>query len=122
MRVAAGLATLTAGAILSFAVSASVPGINLRLTGIILILAAIAGLLVTSPAAMAWVRQRILRRGEAPAPDDDELGELGYLLQDPAVLAAEVLKSGRLGGPGGPGGPRRAGRFGRGSGDGHRNS
>ena len=115
MRIAAGLAALAAGAILTFAVSARVPGINLRLAGVIIILAAIAGLIATSHAAQAW-----LRRGEPPAatrpavpPDEDEFGDLGYLLQDPAVLAAEVLKgggsTGSCHGPGGPGNGRTDG-------------
>ncbi|HEX3491630.1 MAG TPA: hypothetical protein VHU92_19955 [Streptosporangiaceae bacterium] len=91
MRVAAGLAALAAGAILTFAVSARVPGINLRLTGVIIMLAAIAGLVATSEAAQAWLH-RVARRGEAAAPDEEQFGDLAYLLQDPAVLAAEVLR------------------------------
>jgi hypothetical protein len=91
MRVASGLAALAAGAILTFAVSARVPGINLRLTGVIIMLAAIAGLVATSEAAQAWLH-RAARRGEPPAPDEDQFGDLGFLLQDPAVLAAEVLR------------------------------
>ena len=92
MRVTAGLAALAAGAILTFAVSARVPGINLRLTGVIIMLAAIAGLVATSQAAQAWLR-RAARRGQPPGPDEDQFGDLGFLLQDPAVLAAEVLRS-----------------------------
>ncbi len=109
MRIAAGLVTLTAGAILTFAVSAHVPGINLRLAGVFIILAAIAGLIATSPAAPSWLRRGAARRDRPPAPDEDEFGDLGYLLQDPAVLAAEVLKSGPYGlahGPGAPGAGR----------------
>jgi len=91
MRVVAGLAALAAGAILTFAVSARVPGINLRLTGVIIMLAAIAGLVATSEGAQAWLH-RAGRRGQPPAPDEDQFGDLGFLLQDPAVLAAEVLR------------------------------
>jgi hypothetical protein len=91
MRIASGLAALAAGAILTFAVSARVPGINLRLTGVIIMLAAIAGLVATSEAAQAWLR-RAARRGQPPTPDEDQFGDLGFLLQDPAVLAAEVLR------------------------------
>lgn len=96
MRVAAGLAALAAGAILTFAVSARVPGINLRLTGVIIMLAAIAGLVATSEAAQAWAR-RAVRRGQ-PETDEEQFGDLGYLLQDPAVLAAEVLRGASGGG------------------------
>lgn len=109
MRIAAGLAALTAGAILTFAVSARVPGIDLRLAGVFIILAGIAGLIATSPAASSWLRRRAPRHDPLPAPDEDEFGDLGYLLQDPAVLAAEVLKSGPYGlahGPGSPGAGR----------------
>jgi hypothetical protein len=102
MRTAATIALLTAGAILTFAVSAHVPGINLRLAGVFIILAAIAGLIATSPAAPSWLR-RAARPDRPPAPDEDEFGDLGYLLQDPAVLAAEVLKSGPYGLAHGPG-------------------
>jgi hypothetical protein len=113
MRILAGLAALAAGAILTFAVSARVPGINLRLAGVIIILAAIAGLIATSHAAQDWLRRRD-PRPERPAvpPDEDEFGDLGYLLQDPAVLAAEVLKGGPYGlahGPGRPGNGRTDG-------------
>jgi len=113
MRIVAGLAALAAGAILTFAVSARVPGINLRLAGVIIILAAIAGLIATSHAAQAWLRRGDPRRDRpAVPPDEDEFGDLGYLLQDPAVLAAEVLKGGPYGlvpGPGGPGNGRTDG-------------
>lgn len=116
MRIAAGLAALAAGAILTFAVSARVPGINLRLTGVIIILAAVAGLIATSPAAQAALHRGAARRGAPPAPDEDEFGDLGYLLQDPAVLAAEVLKGAQLGlahGPSGRAGPPPDGDAGR---------
>jgi hypothetical protein len=113
MRIVAGLAALAAGAILAFAVSAHVPGINLRLAGVIIILAAIAGLVATSPAAQARLRHVWPRREPPPAPDEDEFGDLGYLLQDPAVLAAEVLKAGPYGlassGPDAPNGGRADG-------------
>ncbi len=107
MRIAAGLAALAAGAILTFAVSARVPGINLRLAGVIIILAAIAGLIATSPAAQAWLHRREPSPAPPAVPDEEEFGDLGYLLQDPAVLAAEVLKGGgQYGLSNGPGGPR----------------
>jgi hypothetical protein len=114
MRSAIGLAVLTAGAILTFAVSAEVPGINLRLTGVIVMLAGIAGMI--SPArAAAWLHLHPLPharpRPEQPGPheDDDDFGYSAYLLQDPAVLAAEVLRGAGVGQPApghGPRGPR----------------
>jgi hypothetical protein len=114
MRSAIGLAVLTAGAILTFAVSAEVQGINLRLTGVIVMLAGIAGMI--SPArAAAWLHLHPLPHGRPqpePPDDDDDFGYSAYLLQDPAVLAAEVLKGAGVGqqgpghGPNGPHGPR----------------
>jgi hypothetical protein len=98
MRTAATIALLTAGAILTFAVSARVPGVDLRLAGVFIIAAGIAALLAPPGPAAGWLRQRFGHRGAAtpvPAPPAlDETGEEAYpayLLQDPAVLAAEVL-------------------------------
>jgi hypothetical protein len=114
MRIA-GLIMLAAGAILVFAVSARVPGINLWLAGLILIVTGLIGLIAPSGAA-AWVRRRVLSRGAAAGPDlgapatgeADDVGYPAYLLQDPAVLAAEVLNGVRAGraGPAAGGGSR----------------
>lgn len=107
MRSAIALAVLTAGAILTFAVSVEVPGINLRLTGVIVILAGIAAMI--SPArAAAWLHLRPQPHGRPqpePQVDDDDFGYSAYLLQDPAVLAAEVLKGAGVGQPGPGHGP-----------------
>jgi hypothetical protein len=97
MRTAIGLVILAAGAILTFAVSAQVPGINLRLAGAIIMLTGIAELIVPSRAG-AWLRGRMPTRGELSEPAADEAEDVAYpafLLQDPAVLAAEVLNSAR---------------------------
>ena len=98
MRTATAIALLAAGAILAIAVSARVPGVNLRLAGVIIILAGVATLLAPPSPAAGWL---LRRRGHADptglfpkpqaldAPDEDAYP--AYLLQDPAVLAAEVL-------------------------------
>jgi hypothetical protein len=98
MRTAATIALLTAGAILTFAVSARVPGVDLRLAGVFIIAAGIAALLVSPSPAADWLRRRLGHPGAAgPAPAPHAADEPGdeaypaYLLQDPAVLAAEVL-------------------------------
>jgi hypothetical protein len=97
MRTAIGLVILAAGAILTFAVSAQVPGINLRLAGVIILLTGIAELIGPSQAG-AWLRGRMSARDELSKPAADEAEDVAYpafLLQDPAVLAAEVLNSAR---------------------------
>jgi hypothetical protein len=97
MRTPAAIAVIAAGAILSLAVSARVPGVNLRLAGVIIIVAGIAIAMAPPSAAAGWLRRRrglADPAGLSPAartlaePDDDYPA---YLLQDPAVLAAEVL-------------------------------
>jgi|SRR5580700_7880374 hypothetical protein len=96
-RPAASLSIVCAGALLAFAVTARVPGISLHAAGVIVILAGIAvAVLPPSPAA-DWLRRRLAGGPEAGAgPDaggagDDADEYAAYLLQDPAVLAAEVL-------------------------------
>ncbi|HMH94446.1 MAG TPA: hypothetical protein VK586_25605 [Streptosporangiaceae bacterium] len=99
MRTAASIAVIAAGAILALAVSARVPGVNLRLAGVIIIAAGIAVLLAPPSPAADWLRRRWGRSadpaGPSPAPralaDPGEEAYPAYLLQDPAVLAAEVL-------------------------------
>jgi hypothetical protein len=91
MRYAVGLAVLTAGAILTFAVSAQVPGINLRVTGVIVILAGIAAM-ITPQRAAALLHLPAVPRGRSGTEEPDDYGYSAYLLQDPAVLAAEVLR------------------------------
>jgi hypothetical protein len=96
MRTTVGLVILAAGAILTFAVSARVPGINLRVAGVIVMAAGIAGLLPGSRAG-AWLRDRMPAAARPQAAPADEPGDAypAYLLQDPAVLAAEVLNGAR---------------------------
>jgi len=110
MRGAAGLAMLTAGAILAFAVSARVPGINLRIAGVIIMIAGVAAMITPAHAAgrvhrASWSRGRPGRVG-------GEADDLAYLLQDPAVLAAEVLRGAGAGQPA-AGGTQQDGRHGR---------
>ena len=103
MRTAAGLAVLAAGSILTFAVYAHVPGINLHIAGVILMLAGLAGMVPPRRAA-GWL-YRLAHHGAMPPDNDGTPGPLAdpddgdlyssYLLQDPAVLAAEVLRSAR---------------------------
>ena len=115
MRTAAAITLLTAGAILTFAVSARVPGVDLRLAGVFIIAAGIAALLVSPSPAADWLRLRLGQPARRPRPAAaDEPGEEAYpayLLQDPAVLAAEVLNGIRADAFPEPGrGPSRAAR------------
>jgi hypothetical protein len=98
MRTPAAIAVIAAGAILSLAVSARVPGVNLRLAGVLIIAAGIAVLLAPPSPAADWLRRRREHAdpaGLSPTPpaldEPDEDAYPDYLLQDPAVLAAEVL-------------------------------
>jgi len=120
MRSAIGLAVLAAGAILTFAVSADVPGINLRLAGVIVMLAGIAGMITPARAAV-WLHLRAMPGGRPRAePDaDDDFGLSAYLLQDPAVLAAEVLRGAGVGQPGMAHGPAEQAGHGAVGHDGH---
>jgi hypothetical protein len=122
MRSAISLAVLTAGAILAIAVNADVPGINVRLAGVIVMLAGIAGMI--SPArAAAWLHLHPLPYGRPqpePREEADDFGLSAYLLQDPAVLAAEVLKGAGVGQPGhGPAGHAAFGNSGHEGHNGH---
>jgi hypothetical protein len=120
MRTAATIALLTAGAILTFAVSARVPGVDLRLAGVFIMAAGIAALLVSPSPAAGWLRRRLGHPGTAgPGPATHAVDDPGdeaypaYLLQDPAVLAAEVLngiRSDNWPDPGHPAPPPRAPR------------
>jgi hypothetical protein len=116
MRTAIGLVILAAGAILTFAVSAHVPGINLRIAGVIIILTGIAEL-ITPARATHWLRrhgQADDAPGEPPVQAAQDAAYPAYLLQDPAVLAAEVLNGARAGqyGNGTRSGPQRTVRAG----------
>jgi hypothetical protein len=111
MRSAAGLALLAAGAILTFAVTAQVPGINLHAAGVILIITGIIALI--PPGRIAALLRRGRPAAQSPeAPPEAAVGEPddavypAFLLQDPAVLAAEVLNGARAAQTGGSASPR----------------
>lgn len=111
MRAAAGLALLAAGAILTFAVTARAPGINLHVAGVIIIVTGIIALI--PPARIAALLHRGPAAAQQPDPlpgpameDPDEAIYPAYLLQDPAVLAAEVLNGARAARTAAPPGPR----------------
>jgi hypothetical protein len=98
MRTATGLTLIALGAILGLAVNASTPGINLHVVGLIIALTGGAGLLLRSRAT-GWLRRRVVLDSEAGEDAPHEHGDRqapAYLVEDPAVLAAEVLSSAQL--------------------------
>ncbi len=100
MRTATGLTLIAIGAILGLAVNASTPGINLHIVGLIIALTGVAGLLLRSRTT-GWLRRRVVLHGNfadpGPQPEHgDDQQTPAYLVEDPAVLAAEVLSSAQL--------------------------
>ncbi len=98
MRTATGLTLIALGAILGLAVNASTPGINLHVVGLIIALTGGAGLLLRSRAT-GWLRRRVVLNSETGEDAPHEHGDRqapAYLVEDPAVLAAEVLSSAQL--------------------------
>ena len=93
MKTATGLALLAVGAILTFAVKAAIPGVNLQVAGLIIMLTGAAGLFVPARAP-GWLRRRIVLRGPH-GPVVEEAGDDRYpadVMRDPAALAARILQ------------------------------
>ncbi len=93
MKTASGLGLIALGAILTFAVSARTPVINLQAVGVIIMVTGLAGLVMPARAG-GWLRRRVvLRRVPAePGTDDyEDLSQPSYLLADPAVMASQIL-------------------------------
>ena len=93
MKTATGLALLAVGAILTFAVHAAIPGVNLQVAGLIIMLTGAAGLFVPARTA-GWLRRRIVLRG----PVVEEVSDNRYpadVMRDPATLAARILHDAR---------------------------
>ena len=76
MKTATGLALLAVGAILTFAVKAAIPGVNLQVAGLIIMLTGAAGLFVPARAP-GWLRRRIVLRGPH-GPVVEEAGDDRY--------------------------------------------
>ena len=97
MRTATGLTLIALGAILGLAVNASTPGINLHIVGLIIALTGAAGLLLRSRTT-GWLRRRVVlsKAPGADPPHEHDDRQPAYLVEDPAVLAAEVLSSAQL--------------------------
>ncbi len=93
MRTATGLALVAVGAILTFAVNAAIPGVNLQIAGLIVMLTGVAGLVVPARAS-GWLRRRIVLRGPH-GPVVEEVSDNPYpadVMRDPAALAARILR------------------------------
>jgi hypothetical protein len=105
MKTATGLAVIAIGAILALAVHAHTPGININLAGVILMLVGVAGVLLRSRTS-GWLRRRIVvrpdrvrrRRSYTTERSGAHLVEdPATIVDDPALLAAEVLNGGQAG-------------------------
>lgn len=98
MKTATGLALIALGAILTFAVSARTPGVNLQAVGLIIMVTGLAGLFVPGRAT-GWLHRRVVLRRVPAGPSTAELDDLSqpsYLIQDPAVMASQLLKEAEL--------------------------
>jgi hypothetical protein len=96
MRTATGLALLAVGAILTFAVNAAIPGVNLQVAGLIIMLTGVAGLFVPARAS-GWLRRRIVLRGPN-GPVVEEVRDHACpadVMRDPATLAGRILRDAR---------------------------
>jgi len=111
MKTATGLTVMAVGAILALAVHANTPGINLNLAGVILMVVAVAGLLLRSRTS-GWLRRRIvLRTSRTPRRRSYTTERSGAhlvedpaaIVDDPALLAAEVLSNAEADDPAGVG-------------------
>jgi hypothetical protein len=98
MKTATALAVIALGAILTFAVRAQTPGVNLQAAGFIVMLTGCAGLALRGRAA-GWLRRRVVLRRVAAGPGTlaaEAPGQLSYLVQDPAVMASQLLEEAEL--------------------------
>jgi len=107
MKTATGLALLAIGAIFTFAVRDSPPGVNLQSAGWVIMLTGLAWILLSSRTS-TWMQQVVVRRhpdGPAVAhaaipitEDDPGLSYPQYVLHDPAALASAILADAELAG------------------------
>ena len=96
MKTVTGLALVAVGAILTFAVNAAIPGLNLQVAGLIIMLTGVAGMFVPARAS-GWLRRRVVLRGPR-GPVVEEAGDDPYpagIMRDPATLAARILQDAR---------------------------
>jgi hypothetical protein len=100
MKTASGLGVIALGAILTFAVSARTPVINLQAVGVIIMVTGLAGLVIPARAG-GWLRRRVVLRhvpAEPGTDDYEDLSQPSYLLADPAVMASQILAEAELAG------------------------
>ena len=115
MKTATGLTLLAVGAILAFAVRASPPGLNLNITGWVIMLTGVAGVVMPARAS-GWLRKRVVVRSKPGLPGAaginaagindagindagyNDAGNAPYVLRDPAELAQAILRDAELAG------------------------
>lgn len=94
MKTATGLALIAVGAILTFAVSASTPGFNLKVTGVVIMLTGLAGLLIPRK-GYGWLRKRLIipprarvRRGAPTVVEETRYPP--YVVRNPGTARNQV--------------------------------
>jgi hypothetical protein len=107
MKTATGLVLLAIGAILTFAVRDSPPGLNIHSAGWVIMLTGVAWFLLASRTSPWMQRIVVRRRPDGPAVahaaipitgDDSGLSYPRYVLHDPAALASAILRDAELAG------------------------
>ncbi len=107
MKTATGLALLAIGAIFTFAVRDSPPGVNIHSAGWVIMLTGLTWILLSTRSS-TWMQQIVVHRhpdGPAVAhaaipitEDDPGLSYPQYVLHDPAALASAILADAELAG------------------------
>lgn len=91
MRTATGLSLITAGAILTFAVTVHTPFLNVQVAGVVLMLAGVAGLAIPRR-GYGWLRRRMVtRRGpRGPVTRVEETRYPPYVMLNPGANPRET--------------------------------
>jgi hypothetical protein len=86
MKTASALTLLAVGAILTFAITAEPPGINLRVVGVVLMVVGVAGFVIPRR-GYGWLRRRmVVRRGPAgPVTRTEETRYPPYVMLNPGA-------------------------------------
>ena len=92
MRTATGLSLIAIGAILAFAFTASPPGFNIHIAGVVIMLTGLAGLVIRRK-GYAWLRKRMVIAPRARARN----GRRGTVVEETRYLPYVMDKPGTAG-------------------------